>query len=265
MPQAIWKGVISFGLVNIPIRLYAGVRQVELRFHLLHAADQGRVRNVRTCEVCGRQVDKDEIVRGYEFEKDQYVILSDEDFERVNLKSTQAIEVVEFVEAGAINPIQFNTPYYLEPDEKADTAYALFREALRESGRVGVARVVLHRREHLAVVKVDGPALVLELLYYADELRRPDEFRLPAEQVKVNAEHRKLARQLIQTLEAEFKPDKYSDSYREALGRLIEDKIQGRPLPKPQKAAPARVLDIMDKLKKSLEQTQKAAGRKRVA
>lgn len=265
MPQAIWKGVISFGLVNIPIRLYSGVRQVELRFHFLHAVDQGRVRNVRTCEVCGRQVDKDEIVRGYEFQKEQYVILTDEDFERVHLKSTQAIEVVEFVEAGAINPIYFSTPYYLEPDQKADVPYALFREALRESGRVGLARVVLHRREHLAVVRADGPAVLLDLLYYADELRQPNEFQLPAENLKVNVEHLKLARQLIRSMEAEFTPEKYRDSYRDALGKLVDDKLQGRPLPKPPKEAPARVLDIMDKLKKSLEQTQKPGGRRRVA
>lgn len=265
MPQAIWKGVISFGLVNIPIRLYSGVRQVELRFHLLHAPDQGRVRNVRTCEACGRRVDNDQIVRGHEFQKGQHVVLTDEDFERVNLKSTQAIEVVEFVEAAAILPMYFNTPYYLEPDQKADVPFALFRQALRESGRVGLARVVLHRREHLAVVQVSGPAILLDLMYYADELRQPDEFRLPAEDHKVNPEHLKLARQLIQSMEAEFKPDRYRDSYREALAQLIEDKLEGRPLPKPPREEPARVFDIMDKLQKSLERTYKPSGRKRVA
>src|SRR6202161_1801838 len=179
MAHAIWSGAINFGLVTIPVKLYTAVRTNDLRFNFLHKKDDGRIFNERHCTVCGEKVEYADLVRGYEYEKGRYVTVSDEDLKAVRPEATQSVQIVEFVELDQINPMYFDTPYSLEPEKKGRHAYALLRESLTESGKVAIATVVIRSREHLAAVKPNGDALVLELMHFADELVQAGSFDFP--------------------------------------------------------------------------------------
>ena len=169
MAHAIWSGAINFGLVTIPVKLFTAVRTDDLRFNFLHKKDKGRIFNERHCSVCDEKVEYADLVRGYEYEKGHYVTVSDEDLKAVRPEATQSVQIVEFVDLDQINPMYFDTPYYLEPEKKGRHAYALLRDALIDSGKVAIASVVIRSREHLAAVKPNGEALVLELMHFADE------------------------------------------------------------------------------------------------
>src|SRR6476620_11660403 len=179
MARAIWKGSISFGLVNIPIALYPATRKEELKFRLLRRTDLSPVNYKRVAETDGKEVPWDQIVKGYEYEKGKYVILKGEDFRRADIEATQSVEIMEFVELDEIDPMFFDKPYYLEPQKKGAKAYALLREALKRSGKVGIAKVVIKTRQHLAAVKPQQNALVLELMHFAEELVKPDALQIP--------------------------------------------------------------------------------------
>jgi len=179
MAHAIWNGTINFGLVTIPVKLFTAVRENELHFNQLHSKDKGRIRYQRVCDTCGKEVPWEDIAKGYEYEKGDYVILSDEDLKAANVEATQSIDIAQFVDLDEIDPKFFEKPYYLEPEKKGRHAYALLRDALAKAGKVGIARVVIRSREHLAALKPNGDALLLEIMHFADELVDVDDLNIP--------------------------------------------------------------------------------------
>jgi len=258
MAHAIWSGSINFGLVSIPVKLFTAVRsgKNDIAFNFLHKKDKGRIKNERVCSVDGKTVPWDEIVRGYEYEKGQYVILTDEDIKKASVEATQSVDIVQFVDAKEINPMLYDTPYYLEPDKKGRHAYALLREALKKSGKVGVAQVVIRTREHLAALRPLGDALVLETLHYADELMPYDQFELPPAKEKTPPTEMKAAMMLIDTMSEKFDLDSFHDTYKEKLLTMIQARAKGKPLPKIKGKAPqpTNVVNIMDVLQRSLSE-----------
>ena len=270
MARAIWKGSISFGLVNIPIALYPATRREELKFRLLRKSDLSPVNYKRVAEKDGKEVPWDEIVKGYEYEKGKYVVLKDEDFERVDLEATQTVDIQDFVDVDEIDPMFFYKPYYLEPQKGGDKAYALLRDALKESKKVGIAKVVIKTRQYLAGVKPEDGALVLELMHFADEIADAGELHVP-KKVEMGKREMNMATALIDSMSSKWKPEKYRDDYREALMEVIEEKVEagGKEIEeKPKKAPkPTKVIDLVSVLQKSLEQTggakKKEAGKSR--
>ena len=268
--RAIWKGSISFGLVNIPIALYPATRREELKFRLLRKSDLSPVNYKRVAEKDGKEVSWDEIVKGYEYEKGKYVVLKDEDFERVDLEATQTVDIQDFVNQEEIDPMFFYKPYYLEPQKGGDKAYALLRDALAESKKVGIAKVVIKTRQYLAGVKPEDGVLVLELMHFAEELADPSNLHVP-KKVEVGKREMNMATALIDSMSSKWKPEKYRDDYREALMEVIEEKVEagGKEIEeKPKKAPkPTKVIDLVSVLQKSLEQTggakKKEAGKSR--
>ena len=255
--RAIWKGSISFGLVNIPIALYPATRKEELRFRLLRAKDLSPVNYKRVAEADGKEVPWDEIVKGYEYEKGKFVVLKDEDFQRVDLEATQTVDIQDFVDLDEIDPMFFYKPYYLEPQKGGDKAYVLLRDALEESKKVGIAKVIIKTRQYLAGVKPEDGVLVLELMHFADELADTENLHVP-KKVEVGKREMTMARSLIDSMSAKWNPEKYHDDYREALMEVIEEKVEagGKEIeekPKPKKA-PTKVIDLVEVLQKSLEQ-----------
>jgi DNA end-binding protein Ku len=259
--RAIWKGSISFGLVNIPIALYPATRREEFKFRLLRKSDLSPVNYKRVAEKDGKEVPWDQIVKGYEYEKGKYVVLKDEDFERVDLEATQTVDIQDFVNVDEIDPIYFYKPYYLEPQKGGDKAYALLRDALKDSKKVGIAKVVIKTRQYLAGVKPEDGALVLELMHFSDELADTGKLRLP-KKVEVGKREMNMAKSLIDSMSAKWNPEKYHDDYREALMEVIEKKVEagGKEIEeKPKKAPkPTKVIDLVSVLQKSLEQTGRA-------
>jgi DNA end-binding protein Ku len=272
MARAIWKGSISFGLVNIPIALYPATKREELKFRLLRKTDLSPVNYKRVAEKDGKEVLWDQIVKGYEYEKGKYVVLQDEDFQRVDIEATQTVDIQDFVELDEIDPIFFYKPYYLEPQKGGDKAYALLRDALKDSKKVGVAKVVIKTREYLAGVKPEDGALVLELMHFADELADSSKLHVP-KKVEVGKREMTMARSLIDSMTSKWNPEKYKDDYREALMEVIEEKVEagGKEIEeKPKKAPkPTKVIDLVSVLQKSLEEsgakrktTAKSRGKK---
>ena len=269
MARAIWKGSISFGLVNIPIAVYPATRREEFKFRLLRKSDLSPVNYKRVAEEDGREVPWDQIVKGYEYEKGKYVVLKDEDFQRVDVEATQTVDIQDFVELDEIDPIFFYKPYYLEPQKGGDKAYALLRDALKDSKKVGVAKVVIKTREYLAGVKPEDGALVLELMHFADELADTSKLHIP-KKVEVGKREMTMAKSLIDSMSSKWNPEKYKDDYREALMEVIEEKVEagGKEIEeKPRKAPkPTKVIDLVSVLQKSLEETgekRKATARSR--
>ena len=258
MARAIWKGSISFGLVNIPIALYPATRREELRFRLLRKSDLSPVNYKRVAEKDGKEVSWDQIVKGYEYEKGKYVVLKDEDFERVDLEATQTVDIQDFVDQEQIDPMFFYKPYYLEPQKGGDKAYVLLRDALKESNKVGIAKVVIKTRQYLAGVKPEDGALVLELMHFADELADPGKLHVP-KKTEVGKREMNMAKSLIDSMSSKWNPEKYKDDYREALMEVIEEKVEagGKEIEeKPKKAPkPTKVIDLVSVLQKSLDQT----------
>jgi DNA end-binding protein Ku len=258
MARAIWKGSISFGLVNIPIALYPATRREELKFRLLRKVDLSPVNYKRVAEKDGKEVSWDQIVKGYEYEKGKYVVLKDEDFERVDLEATQTVDIQDFVDLEEIDPMFFYKPYYLEPQKGGDKAYALLRDALKNSNKVGIAKVVIKTRQYLAGVKPEDGALVLELMHFADELADPGKLHVP-KKTEVGKREMTMAKSLIDSMSSKWNPEKYKDDYREALMEVIEEKVEagGKEIEeKPKKMPkPTKIIDLVSVLQKSLEQT----------
>jgi DNA end-binding protein Ku len=258
MARAIWKGSISFGLVNIPIALYPATKREELKFRLLRKTDLSPVSYKRVAEKDGKEVPWDQIVKGYEYEKGKYVVLNDEDFQRVDIEATQTVDIQDFVELEEIDPIFFYKPYYLEPQKGGDKAYVLLRDALKDTNKVGIAKVVIKTREYLAGVKPEDGALVLELMHFADELADMSTLHVP-KKVEVGQREMNMAKSLIGSMSSKWNPEKYHDDYREALMEVIEEKVEagGKEIEeKPKKAPkPTKVIDLVSVLQKSLEET----------
>ena len=267
MARAIWKGSISFGLVNIPIALYPATRREELKFRLLRKGDLSPVNYKRVAAKDGKEVPWDQIVKGYEYEKGKYVVLKEEDFQRVDLEATQTVDIKDFVDLDDIDPMFFYKPYWLEPQKGGDKAYALLRDSLKAQRKVGIAKVVIKTRQYLAGVKPEDGALVLELMHFGDELADASKLDVP-KKVDVGKRELNMATALIDSMSTKWDPDKYKDDYKEALMDVIEQKVEagGKEIKeKPRKAPkPTKVIDLVDVLQKSLEQTGggKRAGQK---
>jgi DNA end-binding protein Ku len=264
--RPIWKGSISFGLVNIPITLYPATRREELRFHFLRKSDLSPINNKRVAEVDGKEVDWEDIVRGYEYEKGKFVVIKEEDFARVDIEATQTVDIQEFVELDEINPMFFSKPYYMEPAKGAGKSYALLREALRSTSKVGIAKVVLKTRQHLAGVKAQGDGLILELMHFADELIDQSEINLPSDEP--GKKELEMARQLIGSMSGKWKPDAYKDDYKEELMKVIEEKVAagGKHVPSGKKPAgkkPTNVIDLVKVLEQSLRQSKATPAAKK--
>jgi len=263
--RSFWNGSISFGLVNIPVSVFPATKSEIVSFHFLHEKDLGRIHNQRLCEVCEKVVPYDELVRGYEYEDDKYLPLTPEDFENVNLESAKNIDILDFVKEQEIDPIYFDKPYYLVPDKKGQKAYALLRETLEHTGKVGIAKVIFHTREHLAAVRTRGEALMLDILHFATEIKSSEEMSLPA-QANVGKKELAMAEKLVANMTSPFRPEKYKDTYKEKLETLIEEKLSGKSAGKRAKRREptTNVIDIMSKLKASLKQkkTSKVSKRK---
>jgi DNA end-binding protein Ku len=251
--RSIWTGTVSFGLVNIPVRLYVASEERGLDLDMLHKKDLSPVRYVRVCKADGREVPYEEIVKGYQYRKGDYVVLTEDELKKASVQKTYSVDIVRFVDETEIDTIYFEKPYYLEPDKGAEKAYALLREALRRAKKVGVARFVLRNREHLGVVKPEGRVIVLNTLRYKAAIRDAEDLKLPASEAAKGKEL-DMALQLIDQLTEPFKPEEFKDTYVEDLKRLIDEKVKGRPLTAAGEApAPTAVPDLMAALKASLK------------
>ena len=257
--RAIWKGSISFGLVNIPVGLYSATKPgSDIKLRMLRKSDHSPIKYKRVAEADDKEVAWEEIVKGYEYEKGEYVLVTDEDFERVNVPSTQTVDIKEFVELNEIDPMFFDQPYYLAPEKGGDKAYTLLREALTASGKVGIAKVVIKTREHLAAVKPNGKALVLELMHFSDELADPSELKLPNSDI--GKKELNMAQSLIEQMSDKWDAGKYKDEYHEALIELIQQKIESggeAPKAKAREKKTTKIVDLADVLQQSLNATAK--------
>jgi DNA end-binding protein Ku len=263
MPRTMWRGAISFGLVSIPVRVFPATEEKTLRFNQLHAEDLGRIRYKRVCSKCGKEVDFDDIVKGYEYEKDRYVVLTDEELDSVPVESGRAIDIEQFVDIEEIDPIYFKKTYYLVPEETGVKAYHLLRDALEEDGRVGIAKVSFRDKEHLSAIRLRDGVVVLETMFWPDEIRASD-FEELEKDVKTRPQEVQMARSLIENLTEDWDPERYSDEYREALLEIVEKKVAGEEvevIPEPEKAP--EVVDLMEALKQSVEATKESGKKER--
>ena len=250
--KTIWKGAISFGLVTIPVRVYGATEAKSLRFHQLHEPDGGRIRYKRVCSIDGQEVDYSEIVKGYEYEKDHYVTLTDEELDSLPVTTAKAIEIERFVEAEEIDPIYFQKAYYLVPEGTGVKAYHLLREAMADDGKVALAKVAFRDKEHLATLRLRAGVFVLETMFWPDEIRAA-RFEELDEQVELRPQEIRMARSLIESLTDEFKPEEFRDEYRAALEDLVARKVQGEEITYAEEAEPSKVVDLMEALRASVE------------
>ena len=258
MPRAMWKGAISFGLVTIPVAVYPVTEEKGLKFNQLHDEDGGRIRYKRVCEKDGEEVTFEHIVKGYEVEKDRYVVLTDEDLNAVPVESSRAIDIHRFVDLDDIDPVMFKKSYYLVPEETGAKAYALLREAMADDGRVGIAKVSFRDKEHLAALRFKDEAFVLETMYWPDEIREAD-FGGVDVSAKIRGQELEMAKQLIESLSGEWNPEEYSDEYREALLQIVEAKLNGQEIEVVAPEPTAKVVDLMEALKASVAAAKKEA------
>ena len=275
MARAFWKGSISFGLVEIPVSLQPALQSDDLSFTLLNRKDFAPVGYKRYDKSTGREVAWDQIVRGYEYEPDEYVVLTDEELKQASPKKTQSIEIVEFVDGSEIDPLYYDTPYYVEPQKKASKSYALLRQALAKSGRVGIARVVLRTRQHIAALLVRGGVLVLNLMRYQHELRSADQLDVPDKKSARGATPAevRMAEQLIEGMTDRWDPEKFKDEYRDDIMALVRKKVRSHQThtilePEPGEGRPAprkEIVDLMPLLIESLERRTGGGSRRPAA
>jgi len=261
MARAIWKGSVAFGLVNVPVELHPAVRNHRPRFRLLHAKDKSPVEYQRVCRKEGKPVSWEDIVKGYEVERGRFVVLTKEDFETAALERSRTVDILDFVDEVSIDDRFFESSYFMVPSRGAEHAYAVLREALRKSGKVGIGRVILRNAQHLASVGAVDRALVLTLMRFADELVDTDTFTLPP--AKIDAREIKLAESLIDHLTSTWDPRRYTDQYQENLMRVIKSKLKGKSpkLIEPTERRSAKVIDLMSRLRESLERSPKGRAK----
>ena len=260
--RAIWKGAVSFGLVNVPVRLFAATQEHDIRFHQVHAADGGRIKMKRVCSVCGEEVAWDQLAKGYESPDGRQVVLTDEDFAELPLNTGREIDVMEFVPADQVDPVLFDKTYFLEPEARATKPYVLLREALEATDRMAVVKVALRQRETLAVLRVREKAIVMQTLLWPDEVRAAD-FDVLATDVELRPAELAMAQSLVESLAADFDPDQYEDDYAKAVTALVDAKLEGV-APAPVAEAPEEsggdVLDLLTALQRSVERAKQARG-----
>ena len=263
MARAIWSGSISFGMVSIPVKLYGATESKDISFHLLHSTCGTRLKQVRWCPTDETDVPWNETVRGYEYAKGEYVTLTDEDFEKLPLPSRHTIDLSAFVEEAEIDPVYYERSYYLEPEERAEKPYALLVRALEQKGLAALATITIRKKEQLCAIRPKSGVIMLETLYYPDELRQEPGVDLAS--VRINDRELDMAFTLIDLLRKPFNPEEYHDHYREALAQLIEAKLEGRDVVKAPAARETKVIDLADALRKSVEAARKGGKAKPAA
>jgi DNA end-binding protein Ku len=262
VPRSIWSGTISFGLVSVPVKMYSATESKELKFNFLDKRDLAPIGYEKVRRDTGEPVDADDIVRGFEIDKGRYVEITDEDIDRLDIELTHSIDICDFVSLDEIDPVYFRKAYYLVPAEGAEKPYRLLVRALDETGKVAIAKIVIRNKQHLAAVRPYDGVLLLETMYYPDEVRKPE----TVGGGKLQPAEVEMAKALVENLSEPFKPDKYDDNYRKELLELIRAKAKGKPLPEPSTEEPGEVVDLMQALRESVERTrkgQKAPARKR--
>jgi DNA end-binding protein Ku len=255
MASSVWKGHLTFGLVSFPVRLFSAARGETISFNMLHKTDHSRIKQVIYCQAEDKPVPRSELVKGYEYEKDHYVEIEDEEIKKVAPKTAKVMEILEFVKADQVDPIYLESSYYMAPDEGGEKPYALLFEALRDTKYYGVAKIAMHNREHIVILRPGHKGVLLHTMFYADEIRQVEEFRTDTSQVK--DKELALAKMLIESLIAEFEPDKYADAYRANLQKMIQSKLDGEKVVETPTPHIAPVIDIMEALKKSLAEQKK--------
>lgn len=251
MPATVWKGYLSFGLVSFPIRLFAAARPEPVRFHMLHRKDLSRVREVLFCAAEDKPLERSEIVKGYEYEKGQYVVIEPQDLEKIAPPTATVMQIVQFVRMEEIDPIFLETSYYVAPEQALNRPYSLLLEAMKETKYDAVAKVTMHSREHVVVLRPTDHGIVLHTMYFVDELHKANEVDVP-KPAKFDKRELDLAKKLIETLAEPFKPEQFHDEYKETLQELIEKKKKGQKVTPIRQPKPAPVIDLMQALQKSL-------------
>ncbi|MEX2325956.1 MAG: Ku protein [Gemmatimonadaceae bacterium] len=252
---AIWKGAVTFGLVNIPVEVMTAVRDDHISFRMLHAEDLSPIRYERVCQEEGEPVPWNEIVKGYEYEKGKFVVMTDDDFKAAAVESSRTLDIIDFVKQEEIDPRYFETPYFLVPAKGGEKAYALLRAAMQNADAVGIGKIIIRTKQHLAGIKVVGDALVMEIMRFSNELVDPAEYTFP-EADMVRPQELQMAEMLVANLTEQFSPDEYTDDYREKLMKVIKDKMKGKKIKyeEPEEEEDTGVLDLMSRLRESLEQ-----------
>jgi DNA end-binding protein Ku len=262
MASTVWKGHLTFGLISIPIRLYSAARTERISFHQLHKVCHTRVKQPLFCPTCNRQIERSEIVKGYENEKDQYVLFDEQELDKIEPASAKTMEILEFVKVDEVDPLYFDASYYMTPEDAGVKAYELLFEAMKEGGYAAVAKLSMHQREYIVIIRPHGKGLTLHTMFYSNEIREVAEYG-HTDKVQIKEQERKLAEQLIHSLEVPFQPEKYHDEYQASLRRMIDAKLQGKEIAEVARPQMAPVIDLMEALKKSLAEKQAAAGEKR--
>src|SRR5215472_1640709 len=258
MASTVWKGHLTFGLVSFPVRLYSAARSESISFNQLHKTDGSRIKQVIFCQAEDKPIPRSEIVKGFEYEKDRYVVIEDEEIKKVAPATAKVMEILEFVKSDQVDPIYFETSYYMAPEEAGEKPYALLFDALKKTTYVGVAKIAMHNREHIVILRPGQNGVLLHTMYFSHEIRKVDEFRTDLSLVK--EKELALATNLIEALAAEFEPDKYKDNYRENLLKMIEAKKEGKEVVATPEPQTAKVVDIMEALKASLAMAKKPAA-----
>jgi DNA end-binding protein Ku len=252
MATSVWNGILSFGLLAIPVKLYTAARSQRMNLHQLHKVCHTRLKQPLYCPQCNRQVDRSEVVRGYEYEKGQYVIVNDEEIKKITPPSSTVMEIVAFVKPEQIDPIYFDASYFMLPDKHSEKPYALLLKTLEDRNRVGIAMVTMHQREYTVLIRPRKNGLTVHTMYYANEIREVAGYGQAEKDVKLKPAEVKLAEQLVESLSQDFKPEQFHDKFQENLKALIEAKQKGKTVVAERKPAPGRVIDMMEALKKSL-------------
>ena len=264
MASSVWSGYLTFGLISMPVRLFSGARSSGISFNMLHRPDHQRVKQQLYCPLDNQVVERADTVKGYEYRKDEYVIIEPEEIKKIEPKTAKTMEILEFVKSSEVDPVYFESSYYMVPDEAGRRPYALLTKALEESEYVAIAKLTMHNREYTVFLRPHKGGMMLHTMYYAEEVREVESFGAP--DVEIKEAEIKIAHQLIEALADEWDPEKYHDTFQENLKKLIEAKLEGgegQPVEKPKKLAP--VVDLMAALKESLAQTKKPAGSEKVA
>jgi DNA end-binding protein Ku len=258
MASTVWKGHLTFGLVSFPVKLFTAARSESISFNQLHKEDNSRIKQVIYCQTEDKPIPRSEIVKGYEYEKDKYVVVEDEEIKKMAPSTAKIMEILEFVKSSEVDPLYFESSFYISPDDAGEKPYALLYDTLKRTGYVGVAKIAMHNREHIVIFRPGTYGLLMHTMYYSNEVRKVEEFRTDTSLVKDTEV--KLAEMLVESLAAPFSPDKYKDSYRENLQALIEAKIKGQEVVVPPPREPAKIIDIMEALKQSLAIAKKPAA-----
>ncbi len=255
MATTVWKGHLTFGLISMPVRMFAAARGERISFNQLHKECHSRLKQPLFCPVCNRNVERSEIVKGYEYEKDQYVLFSEEELDKIEPSSARVMEILEFVKLDEMDPLYFDSSYYLTPEDAGVKAYQLLMKAMEESGYGAIAKLTMHQREHIVIVRPGTKGMTLHTMFYSNEIRAAES--VPTDKIEVKEQEKKLARQLIESLAAPFEPQRYRDEYQENVRAMIAAKLKGQEVTD-EVAQPhmAPVIDLMEALKKSLAEKQ---------